>query len=175
MPSSLQKTRQKAPGLQPGDAWRPPLTTNRHCAILPAFDIRSCFESSGAGRWPEARIRTNTRKRNVLFQSALSSTPECVGKPSPDTPCDMCLSQVRSRANYSGTPWMYPGEDSVAAPYALHAVPSVEISRVCVSGRSTALLILPVSTSRLPLESKLRLNRSRLRGAGPSRYSPSTL
>lgn len=62
-----------------GDEW--PTINNSSFLCDPAHqDTCSCFELSGAGRWPGARGYTNKRKQNVLFHSAVSSTPEFAGQ-----------------------------------------------------------------------------------------------
>src|SRR5215472_12635742 len=87
------------------------LDNNSSVCDTASQDICSHFESSGAGRWPEARTQTNKRKRSVLLQSALSSTPEFVGQKVWWT-WHKSLSQGRKRASQSRTPWIHPGEDS---------------------------------------------------------------
>src|SRR5262245_10866421 len=77
--ASLQNRAGKPRAFKPGRNG-PPVTTTRSGGILPDFDHCACFEPSGAGRWPGTRCYTNTRKRNSLLPSALSSTPEFVGQ-----------------------------------------------------------------------------------------------
>src|SRR2546421_10021376 len=60
------------------------------------------------------------------------------------------------------------------AHQAPHAIVGIAIKRVVASGRGTLLLSEPVfTTTSSPLKETAK--RSALLGAGPSRYSPSTL
>lgn len=108
----LQKRARKPRAFKPGMNGLD--TKSSLCA--PVYeDNCSCFESSGAGRWPEARTQTNQPyAERSSFQSALSSTPECVGLKVWWT-LYSSLSQDRKRTSQSRTSWMYPGEVSAVA------------------------------------------------------------